>query len=389
MAKKKVNKKSRAYKRRKRRRVLFGVEIFVLLILVGCLLVYSKAKGLLNSMNIVDQDFSITDISADENAIKEQNRQGYETIALVGVDSRDTDELMNSDVMILACIDHNSKQIKLTSIYRDTLLNTGDGEGGDFYTKANDAYNKGGYQQFLKMVNENMDMNITKFATVNFKAVAEAIDLLGGLDVTVSGAEIIFMNDYCIETSKATGLDYEPIPELGSDTETATVHLNGVQAVSYSRIRYGGGDDFRRTSRQRMIMEKMFAKAKTAGVPTLMKMMETVLPEVTTNIDSDEIMSLGMTVLGYSIGGQTGFPFDHVEGTVYSGGAERSVVIPVTLENNVTKLHLFMYPELAYTPSETVMEYSNDIIELSGYGPEDIPEVSQDGANPVQQETQY
>ena len=70
MAKKKVNKKSRAYKRRKRRRVLFGVEIFVLLILVGCLLVYSKAKGLLNSMKIVDQDFSITDISADENAIK-------------------------------------------------------------------------------------------------------------------------------------------------------------------------------------------------------------------------------------------------------------------------------------------------------------------------------
>lgn len=389
MAKKKVNKKSRAYKRRKRRRVLFGVEIFVLLILVGCLLVYSKAKGLLNSMNIVDQDFSITDISADENAIKEQNRQGYETIALVSVDSRDTDELMNSDVMILACIDHNSKQIKLTSIYRDTLLNTGDGEGGDFYTKANDAYNKGGYQRFLKMVNENLDMNITKFATVNFKAVAEAIDLLGGLDVTVSGAEIIFMNDYCIETSKATGLDYEPIPELGSDTETATVHLNGVQAVSYSRIRYGGGDDFRRTSRQRMIMEKMFAKAKTAGVPTLMKMMETVLPEVTTNIDSDEIMSLGMTVLGYSIGGQTGFPFDHVEGTVYSAGAERSVVIPVTLENNVTKLHQFMYPELAYTPSETVMEYSNDIIELSGYGPEDIPEVSQDGANPVQQETRY
>lgn len=389
MAKKKVNKKSRAYKKRKRRRVLFGIEIFVLLILVGCLLVYSKAKGLLNSMNIVNQDFSITDISADENAIKEQKRQGYETIALVGVDSRDTDELMNSDVMILACIDHNSKQIKLTSIYRDTLLNTGDGEGGDFYTKANDAYNKGGYQRFLKMVNENLDMNITKFATVNFKAVAEAIDLLGGLDVTVSGAEIIFMNDYCIETSKATGLDYEPIPELGSDTETTTVHLNGVQAVSYSRIRYGGGDDFRRTSRQRMIMEKMFAKAKTAGVPTLMKMMETVLPEVTTNIDSDEIMSLGMTVLGYSIGGQTGFPFDHVEGTVYSGGAERSVVIPVTLENNVAKLHQFMYPELSYTPSETVLEYSNDIVELSGYGPEDIPEVSQDGANPVQQETAY
>ena len=97
MAKKKVNKKSKAYKRRRKRRVLFGVEIFVLLILVGCLLVYSKAKGLLNSMNLVDQNFSITDISADEETIREQKRQGYETIALVGVDSRETDEQRRDD----------------------------------------------------------------------------------------------------------------------------------------------------------------------------------------------------------------------------------------------------------------------------------------------------
>lgn len=386
---KKMNKKSRAAKKRRRRRVLFGIEIFVLVLLVGCLLLYSKAKGMLSNLNFVEQSYTAEDISADESIISEQKRQGYETVALVGVDSRSTGEMMNSDVMMLACIDHNNRTIRLVSIYRDTLLNIGDGEGGDFYTKSNDAYNKGGYERFLRMVNKNLDMNVTKFATVNFKAVADAVDLLGGLDVTVSGAEIIFMNDYCKETSKVTGLDYEPIAELGSDEETATVHLNGVQAVSYARIRYGGGDDFRRTSRQRMILEKMFEKAKTAGIPTLLKMVETVLPQVTTNISSDEVMSLGMTLLSYGLGEQSGFPFDHIEGTVYSAGAERSVVIPVTLENNVVKLHQFMYPEMAYTPSATVQEYSGDITEISGYGSEDIPEVSQTGENPVQQETAY
>lgn len=391
MAKKKVEKKSKSAKRRRRRRAFFGFEIVLLLVLVCGLYVLRKAQDVLSNINFVESNYTAADISADEEAIREQKKQGYEIIALLGIDARSAAELErnNSDTIILACVDHNNKQVKLTSIYRDTLLNTGDGEGGDFYTKCNDAYNKGGAERFLKMVNENLDLNVTKYATVNFKGLAEAVDLLGGLDITMRGDEIVHMNNYCVETSKVTGLDYEPVDELDDDLDMETVHVNGVQAVSYSRIRYDEGNDFRRASRQRLVLEKLFEKAKSAGIPTMLNVMEEVLPDVLTNMTAEEITTLGMSVITYNLGEQMGFPVDHREDSIYVSGATRDVVIPVTLENNVIKLHEFLFPGTAYTPSAFVQEYSDDIIELSGYGPEDIPEYSQDGAIAVEQETLY
>ena len=239
------------------------------------------------------------------------------------------------------------------------------------------------------MVNQNLDLNVTKYATVNFKGLAEAVDLLGGLDITMRGDEIIHMNNYCVETSEVTGMDYEPVEELESDLDMATVHVNGVQAVSYSRIRYDEGSDFRRASRQRLVLEKLFEKAKSAGIPTMINVMEQVLPDVLTNMTSEEIMSLGMSVITYSLGEQIGFPIDHIEDNVYVSGATRDVVVPVTLEDNVVKLHQFLFPEMPYTPSESVQQFSNDIAEFSGYGAEDIPEFSNNGTIIVEQETLY
>lgn len=384
-------KKSKAARRRRRRRVFFGLEITLLLVLICGVYVLRKAQDVLSNINFEESNYTAADISADEAAIREQKKQGYEIIALLGIDARSAEELKrnNSDTMILACIDHNNQQIKLASIYRDTLLNVGDGEGGDYYMKCNDAYNQGGAEQFLRMVNQNLDLNVTKYATVNFKGLAEAVDLLGGLDITMRGDEIIHMNNYCVETSEVTGMDYEPVEELESDLDMATVHVNGVQAVSYSRIRYDEGSDFRRASRQRLVLEKLFEKAKSAGIPTMINVMEQVLPDVLTNMTSEEIMSLGMSVITYSLGEQIGFPIDHIEDNVYVSGATRDVVVPVTLEDNVVKLHQFLFPEMPYTPSESVQQFSNDIAEFSGYGAEDIPEFSNNGTIIVEQETLY
>lgn len=384
-------KKSKAARRRRRRRVFFGLEITLLLVLICGVYVLRKAQDVLSNINFEESNYTAADISADEAAIREQKKQGYEIIALLGIDARSAEELKrnNSDTMILACIDHNNQRIKLASIYRDTLLNVGDGEGGDYYMKCNDAYNQGGAEQFLRMINQNLDLNVTKYATVNFKGLAEAVDLLGGLDITMRGDEIIHMNNYCVETSEVTGMDYEPVEELESDLDMATVHVNGVQAVSYSRIRYDEGSDFRRASRQRLVLEKLFEKAKSAGIPTMINVMEQVLPDVLTNMTSEEIMSLGMSVITYSLGEQIGFPIDHIEDNVYVSGATRDVVVPVTLEDNVVKLHQFLFPEMPYTPSESVQQFSNDIAEFSGYGAEDIPEFSNNGAIIVEQETLY
>lgn len=384
-------KKSKAAKRRRRRRVFFGFEIVLLLVLICGVYVLRKAQNVLSNINFEESSYTAADISADEAAIREQKKQGYEIIALLGIDARDAEELKqnNSDTMILACIDHNNQQVRLVSIYRDTLLNTGSSENEKYYTKCNDAYNQGGAEQFLRMVNQNLDLNVTKYATVNFKGLAEAVDLLGGLDITMRGDEIIHMNNYCVETSKVTGMDYEPVEELENDLDMATVHVNGVQAVSYSRIRYDEGCDFRRASRQRLVLEKLFEKAKSAGIPTMLNVMENVLPDVLTNMTSEEIISLGMSVITYNLGEQIGFPIDHIEDDVYVSGANRDVVVPVTLENNVVKLHEFLFPGTPYTPSETVLEYSSDIVEFSGYGEEDIPEYSNNGAIMVEQETLY
>lgn len=121
----------------------------------------------------------------------------------------------------------------------------------------------------------------------------------------------------------------------------------------------------------------------------MLNVMENVLPDVLTNMTSEEIISLGMSVITYNLGDQIGFPIDHIEDEVYVSGATRDVVVPVTLENNVVKLHEFLFPGTPYTPSETVLEYSGDIIEFSGYGIEDIPEYSNNGAIMVEQETLY
>ena len=109
------------------------------------------------------------------------------------------------------------------------------------------------------MINKNLDMNIEKYVTVNFNALVDVIDAVGGLDIEMTEEEVVHMNNYCVETSKVTGKSYTKIePEVAG-----TYHLNGVQAVSYSRIRYTAGGDFERASRQRHVFgESLFFPSK-------------------------------------------------------------------------------------------------------------------------------
>ena len=149
-------------------------------------------------------------------------------------------------------------------------------------------------------------------------------------------------------------------------------HLNGSQAVSYARIRKTAGNDFRRASRQRVVLSKIMEKAKTADIGTLDAVLNAVLPLVTTNLDNGKIMSMIQPVLTYSMPeeNQTGFPFAHVEDDGTITGLD--CVLPVTLEYNVRQLHEFLFPGAEYTPAPTVQTYSQQIIYDSGYNEEDI-----------------
>lgn len=375
MAKKKplTKKQKRILQRRRRRRILFGIEIFILLILIGGVFIYAK----LGKMNFTDLDLSKIGVNtgvSDNNVMK-----GYTTIGLIGLDGRDG-ELKSgarSDTMIIASINNDTKKVKLVSIYRDTYLRIGeDSEGNGQYDKANAAYAKGGPEQFLSMLNTNLDLNVTDFVSVDFQAVAEAVELLGGIDVELKEEEVVHLNNYCVETSKVTGMDYTPL-----EKKAGVHHLNGVQTVSYARIRYTSGNDFRRAARQREVIYKIIEKAKNSDIATLSKILDKVFPKVYTSFTKAEILQMGMSMMSYDIEDQTGFPFDHLYGErVKDAMGGLDVVLPVTLESNVIKLHEFLYPEDSYTPSDEVKAYSQRIVDKSGFGDESRLDHSEDGS---------
>ena len=370
--------RTKAMKRRRRRRILFFFEVLILLILVGGIFVYAQINKKLDLMQESDVDMSQVGVNEGVEDVK-----GYQTIALVGLDNTsDTLDYGNSDTMIIASINNDTKKVKLVSLYRDTYLNVGTDPKGneDTYTKANAAYAYGGAQQLMTMMNKNLDLSLDGYVTVDFAAVAETIDLLGGLDIEMTADEVEHMNNYCVETSEATGKSYEEIyPEDGVH------HLNGVQAVSYARIRKTAGNDFRRAARQRLVIYKMVEKAKNSSWTTLKKIVDTVCPMVATSLSKADILKMGMNMITYDIEDQSGFPTKHLEGETIKDAVGTDAVLPVTLEQNVIALHQFLYPEETdYVPSATVQEYSDHIIEESGYGEEDIPKQSEDGALPLE-----
>ena len=292
---------------------------------------------------------------------------GYTTYALFGLDHRSRNEKLNtenSDTIIIASINNDTKAVKLVSVYRDTLLNVKD----DTYSKANAAYALGGPAQAVNMLNTNLDLNITDYVSIDFDALVTVVDCLGGLDIPLSYAEIVHMNNYCVETAEETGKSYTPVelPEPKPEDQEAivgTYHLNGVQATSYCRIRYTASLDMGRTERQRRVIQMIVDKAKKAGLSTIFDIMDQVFPMVKTSVSKTEILKLIPAMIGYSIDETTGFPQDYKFATV-----KGSVIVPTTLDSNVLKLHQFLYGNTNYTPTQDVLNKNAQIAAIVGGG---------------------
>lgn len=346
----------------KKKKVLFVLEIIVLLLFIGGLYVYGQISSRLDK--IEQPELKKEKIVVNQEAPK---MTGYKTYVLFGIDTRGEGSqysAQNSDTMIIVSVNNDTKEVRMVSVYRDTLLNVGD----DTYTKANAAYALGGPEQAITMLNTNLDLDISDYATADFSALVEVIDDLGGLDIPLSYAEIEHMNNYCVETSKLTGKDYTPLekPEPKPEDQEAivgTYHLNGVQATSYCRIRYTASLDMGRTERQRRVIQMIVDKAKKAGLSTIFDIMDQVFPMVTTSVSKTEILKMIPTVIGYSIDETTGFPTDYKFATV-----KGSVIVPTTLESNVLKVHQFLYGNTNYSPTQDVLNKSAQIINIAGDG---------------------
>ena len=372
---KKNYKKSRKYKKMRRRKIIFGIEITVLLILSGILFVYAWINRSMDKMNQDTLDSSQIQINSEVKANTDLSQMsGTQVIALVGVDARGVEgselaESMNSDTIILCCIDHDKQEIRMVSIMRDTWMNMAKYTDEYYeFDKANSAYNRGGPESMLSMLNTNLDLALTDYVTVNFKALADAIDVLGGLDIEMTNAECVHANNYNREVSEAQGVEYEAIPydeDLGDDYSEVR-HVSGALATSYARIRYGGGDDAKRTSRQRIVINLMVQKLKQN--PTkIPEILDKVMGNVSTSLTKNEILELGMHAVTYTMGTSYAYPFQLCYGENVVNVLGEDVVIPVTLEFNVRELHEYLYPGLSYEPSAAVTEYSDYIARKSGY----------------------
>mgnify|MGYP000248812614 FL=1 len=339
-------------KRGKRKVILFIIEVLVLLVLAVGLFVLSKVQRL-NSDPIEEGNIIINN---NISSVESEVLTGYTNIALFGVDARDgiLKAGAHSDVIMIASINNATKDVKLVSVYRDTYLDNTNEE----YRKATECYFYGGPERAINMLNKNLDLNIEDYVTVDFNAIATTVDALGGVDIDIQEDEVEHLNNYLVETSQVLGIDsYENISGPGMQ------HLDGLHALSYCRIRYTTGDDFKRTERQRAVLQQLFEKAKTMDILTLNNLADELLDMCVTSMTLNEILALIQDIASYNIVNTTGFPFNSQGQTLPDAG---DCVVPKTLSENVLQLHRYLFGTDGYEPSPTVESISDEIIYRTG-----------------------
>lgn len=344
-----LEEKRRAKKKKRRRRIgILVAEVIILSVL--CVFAYATVK-----MDKLDFNF------LDEDKLEVYKDTGpYTNIALFGLDAREGESIesgVRSDSMMVASINNETNEVKVVSIFRDTLLKQQDGT----FDKANAAYSYGGPQEAIALLNRNLDLDIKNYMSVDFKALSDVIDALGGMELELTAEEVVHMNNYCVETSEVTGKDYERIePEVAG-----TYHLNGVQATSYARIRATAGGDYKRAERQRLVIEKIVEKAQKANLKILDKIIDVVFPQVSTSFSSKDLIGIAANALSYQLGETQGFPYSIADTDVVDG-YEGSYVVPSDFDGDVKKLHEFLFNEKDYQVSDTVKEISHEIDVMSG-----------------------
>lgn len=365
----KKNKKGKS----KAKIVLFVVELIIILAMIAVLWWV---------MNQEDEGPKVTVLDSSSLAIPSQvleqkeeggTMHGYMNIALFGVDALNDKQLFKdsrSDSTMIASINLDTGDIKLVSVYRDSYLKLGQaGElfnedklnemrldpDADYYSKCNGAYSYGGAEQAVKMLNMNLDMDITNFVTVGYKGLSKVIDGLGGVYVEVDEEELKHINNYQMAVAEVLQCDYVKVTEAGYQ------RLDGVQAAAYCRIRQTTGSDFQRTARQREVLKSIEAQAKAADLGTLLKVFDKAIGDIYTNINTDTIKELLGNISNYSIVEEGGFPNEELRANA-NLGAHGACVVPNDLVANVEWLHKFFFEDEEYSVSDSVKEINEKIL---------------------------
>lgn len=382
--------------RKKRKIIIFGIEITIILVMLVVLwkLVASgndESSGpsrieqfRLDEVGANDK-FTLNGDGGQDGGESTLRKRGYLNIALFGVDATTKNQLYGgsrSDSMMIASVNLDTGEIRLVSVYRDTMLNIIDGSYTKSsakstteetstlaskivskdapYMKCNSAYFYGGAQRALTMLNVNLDLDITTFVTVGYGGLSEVIDGLGGVWIDVDSDELEHINNYQMNIAEVLKCKYTPV------TTTGYQKLNGVQAAAYCRIRYTGGLDFERTGRQREVLKAIEKEAKNIkDWNKLWDIFSKCSNDIYTNVTNDQILELLKNITKYSIVDEDGFPQANMRTManidVLRNKQVGSVVLPTSLEDNVVWLHKFLFDDDNYTVSQTVSDISKTI----------------------------
>ena len=336
---------------------VWAIAFFVLqalFIMICVIYVKNYARMKYNEMNI-------NEISADQLLVNDGVKDataGYRTIALYGVDSRDQnmDAGTNSDSIMIVSINESTKEIKLVSVYRDTLMDIASGAMNKSQ-KVNYAYQLGGAVTAINTLNTNLDLNITDYVAVDFSAMASIIDAVGGVNINVVDDEINNFNKNLAEQISISGKYSSGITQAGQYT------LDGQQAVAYSRIRSTGSGDITRTERQRIILLKVIDKLIKADTSSLSAFVDVSFNNISTSLNKDSILDLVKAVAKYSVVDTAGFPFAYEAVDMAEQG---NCLVAADMESNVQALHEYLYGNSHYKVSDTSKQISVSLAKETG-----------------------
>lgn len=365
----KVRKKKRG--RRGRRIAIFIVEFVALLVLFAGYYLLSKWDMIQHVEIEKKVDVNGNEIQQDNKdemdaSYAEKVSQGYINFAVFGCDSSTTGvngrstslvSGTNTDVIMIVSINKDTGETRIASVYRDTVMYMPD---DGTYNKINYAAAKWDVSSTLIALNQNLDLTLEDYISVNWTAVALAINLLGGVEVDVPEAMLGYINGYITETVQGTGIGSTQLTSAGYQT------LDGIQAVAYCRVRYTD-NDYMRTERQREVVGKMIEKAKQAGPTQLIQIADAVFKETATTFELTEIFEMCTMISDIEFTESTGYPFYKI--SMQYNAAFPNISWPCFAQGpavNVSQLHEFLYDETDYQLTETAYQISVQLENMSG-----------------------
>ena len=255
-------------------------KVIVSTVIVFALLICTIVTGYMVIRSKIYSGLTPTETTSDT---EYKEVEGITNVLLIGTDGRTLDEASRADSIIIATLDNNNKQIRLTSLFRDTLVNIpGHGEG-----KLNAALAYGGIELLIETIKETYGISLDKYVIINFWGFEAIIDQMDGLELNVEEYMLEELNKYIGES---TGGNDCPVTEVGLQV------LNGKQALSYARIRKGVGDEYARTDRQREVLIKVAEKLKETKPSKYLGIMNSMLEHIKTNIEPIQALNMAYTI---------------------------------------------------------------------------------------------